>query len=196
VAARKRAPGGGRKPQGEFRGKEAALTTRITAQTRHALDRAAQKNGRSLSQEVERRLCDSIQRDLSRDRHIRSLGAVFMLMVQGVERRTGLRWRDDAFTAQSIRDGLSLLISHFGPSGPRTLPKKLKDAAANLPPALAHHYLEPTQIGLTEAGAVITLLEQRRRDDVSEISQKAKSLNIHVPSEWFAHTQLLRDLGH
>src|SRR4030095_13524127 len=100
----------------------------------------------------------------------------FMLMVQGIERRTGHRWCDDAFTAESIRHGLNLLISHFGPSGTPTLPEKLKDAAANLPPELALHYLEPTQIGLTEAGAVITLLEQRRRDDGSEISQKAKTL--------------------
>ena len=193
--ASKRAPGGGRKPKGEFRGKEATFTTRITVRTRHALDRAALKNGRSLSQEVERRLNDSLQKDLSHDRHIRSLGTVFMMMVQGVERRTGHRWRDDAFTAQSIRDGFSLLISHFGPSGTPTLPKKLKDAAANLPPELANHYLEPSQIGLTEAGAVISLLEQRRRGDISEISQKAKTVKVHVPNEWFAHAQLLRDLG-
>ena len=41
--AKKRAPGAGRKPRGEFKGKSATLTTRITSETRAALDRAAQK---------------------------------------------------------------------------------------------------------------------------------------------------------
>jgi hypothetical protein len=194
--ARKRAPGGGRKPRGEFHGKAATLTTRITAWTREALDRAAEKNDRSLSQEVERRLRDSIRNDLSRDRrpHVRALGEAFMLMILGVERRTGRRWLDDAFTAASIRHGLNFLISHFGPSGTLGLPEKLKDAAAKLPRDLAHHYVEPTQIGLTEAGAVISLLEQRRRNDVFEISKRAKNQGIHVPNEWFAHAQILREL--
>jgi hypothetical protein len=199
VMARKRAPGGGRKPRGEFRGKSSTLTTRITAETREALDRAAEKNDKSLSQEVERRLRDSIRNDLSRDQqpHIRALGEAFMLMVLGVERRTGRRWFGDAFTAESIRHGLNLLISHFGASGTPALPEKLKAAAANLPPEFVHHYVEPTQIGLTEAGVVITLLEQRRRNDVFEISKEAKTLEVEVrvPHEWFAHAQILRELG-
>ena len=197
--ARKRAPGGGRKPLGEFRGKAATLTTRITTETRRALDSAARKSRRSLSQEIERRLTDSIQKDLIRDRqpHIRALGETFMLMVQGVERRTGHRWCDDAFTAEALRHGLNFLISHFGPDGTPTLPKRLKEAAAKLPPELAQHYREPTEIGLSEAGIVITLIERWRADDISEISQSAQSakdVEIHVPNEWFAHSQLLRDL--
>jgi hypothetical protein len=197
---RKRAPGGGRKPQGEFRGKTATLTTRITTETRQALDSAARKSRRSLSQEVERRLIDSIQKDPSRDRqpHIRALGEAFMMMVHGVERRTGHRWCDDAFTVEAVRHGLNFLISHFGPNGTPTLPKTLKEAAAKLPPELAQHYREPTEIGLSEAGIVITLIERWRAGDISEISQSAqsaKNVEIHVPNEWFAHSQLLRDLS-
>jgi TraY domain len=59
--ARKRAPGGGRKPQGEFGNKRALLATRVTLETRKSLDAAARKSGRSLSQEVERRLRDSLK---------------------------------------------------------------------------------------------------------------------------------------
>jgi len=54
--ARKRAPGGGRKPAGEFKGKSATITTRVTPATRAALEQAASANGRSLSQEIESRL--------------------------------------------------------------------------------------------------------------------------------------------
>jgi hypothetical protein len=193
----RRKPGGGRKPKGEFRGKAATFTTRITTETRQALERAAEKNNRSLSQEVERRLSDSIQGDVSRDRqrHIRALGEVFMLMVQGIERRTGHRWSDNAFTAESIRHGLNLLISHFGPRDKPALPEKLKHAAANLPPELALHYREPAQIGLSEAGAVITMVERWRSDDVSDISKRAKILKIDFPNEWFSYARLLRNLA-
>jgi hypothetical protein len=125
----------------------------------------------------------------------RALGVAFVLTVEGIERRTGLRWCDDAFTAESIRHGLNLFISRFGQSSKSVLPKKLKDAAASLPPELAHHYSEPSQIGLSEAGAVISLVERWRGDDVFQISQRATILDIHFPNEWFAHAQLLRDLA-
>jgi predicted HicB family RNase H-like nuclease len=58
----KRAPGGGRKPQGEFKGKASMLCTRITPETRMALEMAAKESGRSLSQEVEIRLEYSFRR--------------------------------------------------------------------------------------------------------------------------------------
>jgi hypothetical protein len=57
---RKRAPGGGRKPRGEFSNKRAQLATRVTIETRKALDAAARKSGFSLSQEIEHRLRDSL----------------------------------------------------------------------------------------------------------------------------------------
>jgi hypothetical protein len=60
VVRRKRAPGGGRKPRGEFSNKRAMLATRVTTETRKALDAAASISGLSLSQEVERRLRDSL----------------------------------------------------------------------------------------------------------------------------------------
>ena len=65
---RKRAPGGGRKPKGEFSNKRAQLATRVTLDTRKALDAATRKSGRSLSQEVERRLRDSLKGSDKADR--------------------------------------------------------------------------------------------------------------------------------
>jgi hypothetical protein len=43
----------GRPPQGRFKGKTATLTTRITAETRAALDQGAREANLSLSQYVE-----------------------------------------------------------------------------------------------------------------------------------------------
>ena len=46
----------GRPPRGEYADKRKTLTTRITAKLRKQLEQAAEKSGRSLSQEIEFRL--------------------------------------------------------------------------------------------------------------------------------------------
>jgi len=63
---KRRAPGGGRKPQGEFHGKSTTMTTRITPMLRKALDEACEASGRSLSQEVEYRLAQSVMTQFMR----------------------------------------------------------------------------------------------------------------------------------
>lgn len=70
--ARKRAPGGGRKPKGEIFGKRAVFSTRIQIETRQALERESARNKRSLSQEVEERLKASLREPVALER---ALGA-------------------------------------------------------------------------------------------------------------------------
>lgn len=60
ASKRKRRSGGGRKPQGPYHGKTAQLTTRITPQTKRHLHQSAIRNGLSFSQEVERRLRETL----------------------------------------------------------------------------------------------------------------------------------------
>ena len=50
----------GRPPKGDIRNKRAVFSTRITPELKAALVIAATENGRSLSQEIERRLIDSL----------------------------------------------------------------------------------------------------------------------------------------
>src|SRR5262249_14321658 len=111
--AKKRAPGAGRKPRGPFKGKSATLTTRITPETRAALERAAQKSGRSLSQEVEHRLDGSIRRERehARNRHVRALAEAVALVTERVEGATEKRWLDDTFTGDALRYGIEFLVS-------------------------------------------------------------------------------------
>src|SRR5436190_23773277 len=90
--AKKRAPGAGRKPRGEFKGKSATLTTRITPETRAAMERAAQKCGSSLSQEVERRLNDSVLNDRNRRSDVRALVEAIAIVTEKVEIATGKNW--------------------------------------------------------------------------------------------------------
>ena len=54
---RKRVPGGGRKPMGPYSGKGSMLTTRLTGETRRALEDGAVEKGVSISQYVEFILC-------------------------------------------------------------------------------------------------------------------------------------------
>jgi Arc-like DNA binding domain len=68
IKHRKRAPGGGRKPKGEFDRLSAAVTTRMPVDLRERLVEAADKNDRSITQELLRRLHDSFARDRSKER--------------------------------------------------------------------------------------------------------------------------------
>jgi hypothetical protein len=191
--ARKRAPGAGRKPRGEFRGKSATLATRITPGTRAALDRAARKSGRSLSQEVESRLDLSIRRDRNSDRgnHIRALGETVMLVVGCIERATEKHWNEDAFTGEAVRRGVEFLISHFAPRGIQITPKSIEEAVAK---GAGEAYRNPASVGHSESGRVISWIESWNFRSVEELIAR-KMPGVHVPDEWYAHQQLFRELG-
>ncbi len=86
--ARKRKPGGGRKPKGDIQGKSATLTTRITPETRAALDRAAEEANVSVSQMAERLLKAGLARrkERSEDRPIKAL----CYLIQQIAIRIGM----------------------------------------------------------------------------------------------------------
>jgi len=193
--AKKRAPGAGRKPRGEFQGKSAVLTTRITPETRTDLDRAAKRSGRSLSQEVEVRLRSSIEkvRSIDRSRHIRALGEAVMLVARYIERATEKHWHEDAFTGQAIRQGCEFLNSHFAPRGTPTTPVSIAEAAARRPGGKAG---DAHLVGCTEAGKVISMIESwSNRSFQDEVVASARSTGGYFPEEWRLHEQLFRELG-
>jgi hypothetical protein len=194
---RKRAPGAGRKPRGEFRGKSATLATRIMPSTRAALERAARENKRSLSQEVEYRLRLSLGSGnrKNRGKHIRALGEAIMLVAQFVERATEKRWNEDAFTGEALRRGVELLISHFAARGNPIAPPSVEKLVANRPGA-GESYRSAVGLGETESGRVITLIESWAFRSLEEIVEGARTMpGVHVPDEWYMHADLLRDLG-
>ena len=192
--AKKRAPGAGRKPRGEFKGKSATLTTRITPETRAALDRAAQKGGRSLSQEVEHRLYLSITRDRDHQRHIRALARAIALLTQQVERATGKCWRDDPFTGEALRHAIEFLISHYAPHGAIEVPAPVEAAAARVPPVARDSCLTPVGVGNTQAGWLIAWIEMDL-DQGGRLSRASHVPGTHVPEEWHEYSRLFYDLG-
>src|SRR4051812_41564253 len=66
---RKRAPGGGRKARGEAPAEH--FNTRITPEVRRQLEREADRNGRTLSREIEDRLKDSLRYGPEPEDHFR-----------------------------------------------------------------------------------------------------------------------------
>jgi len=187
--AKKRAPGAGRKPRGEFKGKSATLTTRITPETRAAMERAAQKSHLSLSQEVERRLVDSVRKDRNRSSDVRALAEAVAIVAEKVEIATGKHWLQDAFTGEALRRGIEVLVRHFAPHGAQVIPPKVEEAATRALPEASERDCNPTRIGENEAFKVITMIEFFWGQDRNYLQRVVRS------DELYRYLQILRDLG-
>jgi hypothetical protein len=196
----KRAPGAGRKPKGPFKGKSATITTRVTPRTRAELERAAKRaangKGHSLSQEIEIRLDDSLRKGGARTpAHIKALAQTVTLLAINIERTTGLRWCDDAFTGDALSQAIDFLLGHFAPvpEGQPALPPKIKEAAAKIQPELRESYGNPRAVAQMEAFSVISMIE------AISMTKNAPGKHNAVPGMNFAdplgYEQILRDIG-
>jgi len=165
--ARKRAPGGGRKPAGEFKGKSATITTRVTPATRAALEQAASANGRSLSQEIESRLADSTYDDRDRKKPVRTLGELAKTVAEDVEQISGTNWLAHPFTAETTRSAIDRVLFHFGPrrDGEIPLPARIQESTRLMPSEMAENYRHPLSLALMVATMRIAWIEGARRPD-------------------------------
>ncbi|WET72889.1 hypothetical protein [Rhizobium croatiense] len=133
----KREPGAGRKPDGEFSGKSAVFSTRITPDLRALLEKESKQTGKSLSQIVERRLRDSFdhpdrwKRALGAE-HVRALAYVVAKIATSLEIRTGRHWHKDAFTGSALKAALNIAIHYFGSWGEVRVPDRLEEQAARM----------------------------------------------------------------
>jgi hypothetical protein len=91
--ARKRKPGGGRKPKGSIRTKSEVFTTRITPNTRAAIEREAESSGQSISQVAERLLILGMETRRRRQTN-RPLRALCFLIEALALRIGGGQWMD------------------------------------------------------------------------------------------------------
>jgi uncharacterized protein (DUF1778 family) len=187
---RKRAPGGGRKPRGEFAGKSATITTRIMPDTRVGLDQAARASKRSLSQEIERRLRESLSSDVQRADHIRALGELVKLTAESIERITGTSWLTDPFTAEAIRHAIDQVLAHFAPpqSAKGKIPTRIEQMASAMPTEIAEAYRRPVALAVMQATGLTAWVDSAHR--------------VEPPNEWsdpfdptFLRQQLFRDLA-
>jgi hypothetical protein len=135
--SRKRQPGGGRKPQGNIRGKVETFSTRITAETREALEREAAASGPSISQVAERLLMLGLgeKRRRGANRPLRALCYVIEQIALGAgsgrwenphQSDPALRaivaeqmdeWRTDPFRYRAFKIAVGMLLDALGPKG-------------------------------------------------------------------------------
>ena len=129
--AKKRRAGGGRKPKGDFSKLVAPLSIRMPAEMRKQLEAAAKTNGRSLSQELLRRLRDSFhrERDKARDPAMRAL---CFLMAETAQEAVGYHqlkpypsrervpmfdWRTNPFFFRAFKIAVGKLLDALEPIG-------------------------------------------------------------------------------
>ena len=153
------------------------------------MDRAAQKSGRSLSQEVERRLVDSVRNDRNRSSDVRALAEAVAIVAEKVEIATGKHWLEDAFTGEALRRGIEVLVRHFAPHSARVIPPKVEKAAARVLPEASERHCSPTRIGEDEAFKVITMIEFFWGQDKNYLKRVVTS------DELYRYLRILRDLG-
>jgi hypothetical protein len=106
----------GAPPKGEYVDRKSTLTTRITSELRGALDTAAAQSGRSLGQEVERRLRRSFDEE---QRIIETLGGrenyAILRLISCVLDSHGGDWRVDEANFDYIVAATALVLRLFGP---------------------------------------------------------------------------------
>jgi hypothetical protein len=189
----KRAPGGGRKPKGDFAGKAAWLSTRITPELRQNLNRAAQESGRSLSQEIERRLRASF--GIQRERNP-SLRALFFLFAETARQmpffspffRTH-ELRSDPFTFHAFKFAVIALLERLAPPGQIVLhwPEDMPELAREDMPEWAS---SPDEVGRLLARLVWFQLET--------VEPPPPDIAAKLPGDlsWgYAYAHARRDLG-
>jgi len=207
-----RAPGAGRKPLDPSG--TAIVPIRIHSDLLRAINRLTKRSRRNRSDVIRAALNYWVGRRQApeRSKHIRALGEAVMLVAQYIERATGERWIDDAFTAVALRQGCSSLIAHFAPRGTPVTPRLIKEAATRH----AQHIARVTGVrveaaipdaastGETNAGKVIAAIESWNRDfrtlkEIQEINQAILESDVPEKSEfpeiWYTHANILRDLG-
>ncbi len=129
----------GRKPKGEYQGKSVVFSTRLRPDTKGALQQAAAKSGRSLSQEVEHRLRRSFDEDRDlferfggRENYalLRLIGSCLDMNYNPT--KPDATWRDDCYTFDQTLATITSVLGAFRPEGDSDLGDPLLNAAGAL----------------------------------------------------------------
>src|SRR4051812_30160310 len=100
----------GRPPKPPSERRRHNQTFRIDERLRELLQSKAQNAQRSVSEEVEERLVDSLRKDAVVDsfggEHTHALMRAFSAVIQAVESYSGKGWQDDAYTRSQCRQAL------------------------------------------------------------------------------------------
>jgi hypothetical protein len=197
--ARKRAPGGGKKPKGEFAQLTSPLSVRMPASLRDELEAAASESGRSVSQELLRRVQDSFHRDRDKRRDS-ALRALCYLLAEVVEivsdaawsppdaRR---QWQSDPFVFRATKLAFSKLLDMLEPKGeirPRFSEKQIR---AVWPADLVEQALAENESPVAKADFAAGFI-WRRLHSPSPLSDEEKELVRDASKRDLESTEVIR----
>src|SRR6516225_9434117 len=194
---RRRAPGGGRKPQGPFKENKAALSIRVNLGTRRALEASAKENRRSLSQEAQSRLRESLFRDRNTRPDIVALTEAMAIVIGYVESFTEMKWSDSAFTTTAIRRAVDALLGYWGNPGVPKIPVAIKNRMTEQKRGERNasvNFSKPVEVGDFWASQLIFQIESRGafEDGGDPLEWDVPGW---VPPTWKRHRRILRTLG-
>src|SRR5262249_54026405 len=119
--ARKRAPGAGRKPAGPIHGKLSNFSTRITQETRVALEAAAADSGQSISQVAERMIRLGLNTAAEREQSNPTQGLNYFIgrLAEDCSVKlsdTVFPWNTDSFSFDALAFAMQLLLERLRPA--------------------------------------------------------------------------------
>jgi hypothetical protein len=181
---RKRAKGGGAKPKGPLADKTKAFSTRITAETRRALETEKKETGHSISQIAERWIMSGLREKRARERTdpVRALCYVvaelsgLICNMKGEDGKPAFDWRTDPFMFRAYQLAIQGFMDTIAPSG---------DVVS---PAVAHPVLATSTLWGPHdspekraewAVTVLTALYQTARGD----AKASDVLGFNVPAD-------------
>ena len=122
----------GRKPKGTT--KSAYFSTRLDGATRDRLEREAENAGLSLSNEIQRRLTESLnEKNAWGPPHVRDLARLVMHLAMQVEGPTGKPWNADRFTYEALKAAFEITMSWLAPENDIVVPAHLEQMAKQVP---------------------------------------------------------------
>jgi len=184
MGARKRAPGGGRKPLSADRARSAKVMVRLKPDLQRVLDNLAKRNNRDLSKEIRDALYYWVYRSARPQLHVGSLTSLIEMLVTQIEEFTEKRWIDDPRTGATVSKLVGDLIRHFAPK---------PDQPVTIPRALSRIL-----------DGVIALAESMRRDLKQRKEGELPDLYLHVTASGVGPVvgvqgsvlaQIMKDLG-
>lgn len=121
---RKRAPGGGRRPQGRFAGNTERFNVRCTPEIKDRLEVAAKKHGQSLPQEIQDRLQRTFDEDADKARDqttwaLLSLVERATLQFRGRDKNNPA-WLNDPAEFEGLKAAIDRILSRLRPPGDAT----------------------------------------------------------------------------
>jgi hypothetical protein len=128
--ARRRAPGGGRKPLGDDARLE-LFAFRLSKGMRKKLRDLADRRGTDMSTQLRAALMSWDKRSEVRSLHTEALATAVAVLADRIEEATGKRWLDDSLTSQLVRERVEQLVAHLipPPAEPVSVPGEIKEAA-------------------------------------------------------------------